>query len=181
MATLGAKTRHRCFVSYHHGDEVEVQDFVSHFDHDRDVFVSRGIGAGMAGDIIDSNDASYIMRRVREKYMAGTTVTIVMIGRCTWSRKYVDWEVAASLRNNPTSGRSGLMAVTLPSVSASPRQLPPRVADNHEGIKGYARWWKYPQSIEALAELIEAAYELRSSNHLVDNSRALFSYNRQCG
>lgn len=182
MQKLADYTRHRCFVSYHHDDEVEVREFIDTFDHTQDIFISRGIGASMPGDVIDSENSDYIMRRVRELYLNDSTVSIVMVGQCTWARKFVDWEIASSLRNTATSRRNGLMAVTLPSVANfASRELPSRVADNVNGDAGYARWWKYPSSAEALANYIEIAFAARNRlNHLVRNDRELFSYNRNC-
>ncbi|GAB2477537.1 TIR domain-containing protein [Luteococcus sediminum] len=179
---LGSHTRRKCFISYHHDDESEVQQFIQDFDHDQDVLIARGIGASMAGDIINSDNEDYIKARIREKYLRDTTVTIVLVGKCTWARKFVDWEVAASLRNTPTASRSGLLAITLPSAADYyDKQLPARVADNVDGEDGYARWWKYPTSASSLASLIETAYEARSTRaYLVDNTRDLRSYNSSC-
>lgn len=182
---LGQHTRRKCFISYHHDDEYEVQQFIQDFDHDQDVLIARGIGASMAGDIINSTNEDYIKARIREKYLRDTTVTIVLVGRCTWARKFVDWEVAASLRNTSTASRSGLLAITLPSAADYyDKKLPARVRDNIMGVSGadgYARWWKYPSSASSLANLIETAYDARSSRaHLVDNNRDLRSYNSSC-
>jgi len=92
-------------------DETEVEDFIQTFDHNHDVLISRGIGAGMAGDvIIGSNDADYIKQRIRTLYLRDSTVTIVIVGQCTSARRFVDWEVAASLRNTSTTARNGLLA-----------------------------------------------------------------------
>jgi hypothetical protein len=38
------------------------------------------------------------LRRIRQLYLLDSTVTIVLIGKCTWARKFVDWETQASLR-----------------------------------------------------------------------------------
>lgn len=179
---LGSHTRRKCFISYHHNDEYEVQQFIQDFDHDQDVLIARGIGASMAGDIINSDNADYIKARIREKYLRDTTVTIVLVGKCTWARRFVDWEVAASLRNTSTARRSGLLAITLPSAADYyDKKLPARVADNVNGSDGYARWWKYPTSASNLASFIETAYEARNERpDLVDNTRALWSYNSSC-
>lgn len=182
---LAKYTRRKCFISYHHDDEAEVEGFIDEFDHDRDVLIARGIGASMSGDIIDSESSDYIMSRIREKYLRGTTVTIVLIGQCTWARKFVDWEVAASLRNTAAYRRNGLLAITLPSVaSMKGRQVPSRVSDNIEGAdgdEGYARWWKYPSSSSSLANMIETAYGYRTSRSgLARNTRPLRSRNSAC-
>ncbi len=175
MSTLASNTRRKCFISYHHADEGEVQEFIQTFDHDQDVLIARGIGASMSGDIINSLNADYIKSQIRSKYLQDTTVTIVMVGRETWGRRFVDWEIAASLRNTTTSSASGLMAITLPSAANYVgKQLPARVQDNFDGESGYARWWKYPNSSAGLATLIEEAYSARTVlANLRDNSRSL--------
>lgn len=182
QVALREYTRRKCFISYHHADEDEVQAFITAFDHDHDVLIARGIGASMSGDIINSINAEYIMARIREKYLRDTTVTIAMVGQCTWSRKFVDWELAASLRNTASYNRNGLMAITLPSAADYwNKQLPARINDNIDGEDGYARWWKYPTSTSGLANMIETAYEYRTSrSHLVENARALRPFNATC-
>ncbi|OMG24172.1 TIR domain-containing protein [Actinomyces naeslundii] len=178
MTTLATKTRRKCFISYHHADEIEVAQFIQTFDHNQDVLIARGIGASMSGDIINSTNDDYIMRKIRENYLRDTSVTIVMIGKETWKRKFVDWEIAASLRNTPQVSASGLLAITLPSVAAyADRQLPYRLKDNiqgKDGTEGYARWWRYPSNSDTLAELIEIAYSNRTKkDYLRNNSRPL--------
>lgn len=183
MITLSSATRHKCFISYHHDDEAEVKSFIEEFDHSHDVFISRGIGASMPGDVINSTNADYIKQRIRQLYLRDSTVTIVMIGKCTWSRRFVDWEIAASLRNTSTSKRNGILAITLPSVANSAdKKVPDRLSDNliGDGYKdGYARWWKYPESTNELAWCINKAFELREKVEPV-NSRPLMGRNRSC-
>ena len=172
-------TRHKCFISYHHADEDEVRRFITDFDHDQDILITRGIGAGMSGDIINSTNEAYIKSRIRELYLRDTSVTIVLIGRNTWSRKFVDWEVAASLRNTPTSNRNGLLAITLPSTSDyADKRLPARLEDNVNREYGYARWWRYPSSPSSLGRMIEEAFQAREAlGVLADNSRPLLRRN----
>jgi hypothetical protein len=175
MLSLASSTRRKCFISYHHADEVEVQEFIQTFDHNRDVLIARGIGASMSGEIINSMNADYIKSQIRAKYLRDTTVTIVMVGQETWGRKFVDWEIAASLRSTTTSSASGLMGITLPSAASFVgKQLPARVKDNVDGQQGYAQWWKYPTNASALASMIETTYDSRTSRaSLRDNARAL--------
>jgi hypothetical protein len=175
MTTLAAKTRRKCFISYHHADEAEVAQFIQTFDHNQDVLIARGIGAKMSGDIIDSVNPDYIMRKIRENYLRDTSVTIVMIGKETWKRKFVDWEIAASLRNTTQIVASGLTAITLPSAADYfDKRLPDRLNDNWSKGNGYATWWKYPSSADRLAEIIETAYSDRCLKaDLIDNRRPL--------
>ena len=79
------------------------------------------------------------------------TVTIVLMGPCTWQRKHVDWEIGSSLRATKNNSRCGLLGIWLPShpdygrSNYNPRLIPPRLADNCNGDNPYARLydWSY--------------------------------------
>ncbi len=173
--------RRKCFISYHKADTDEVNNFIKTFDDHHDVFIYRAIRE-MDDNIINSTDHDYIMRRIRELYLSDSTVTIVLIGRCTWSRKYVDWEIASTLRNDAINKRSGLLAITLPSVANErSKTLPSRFNANLNGENGYAKWYKYPTGAVSLANMIEQAFQARTlRSHLVDNSSQLFTNNPTC-
>src|ERR1035441_9163213 len=137
-------SRHKCFISFHHADNDEVIQFIETFES---IFIPRVLGVSDEDDFIDSYDTDYVMAQIRERYLTDSTVTIVLVGQCTWARRYVDWEVYSTLRNDKYNKRSGLLAITLPSAADYwEKQLPPRVADNVNDADGYARWYKYPSS-----------------------------------
>ena len=170
-------TRHKCFVSYNANDGDEVGGFLDSFGS---VFIPRVVGLSEADDFIDSDNTDYVMDKIREKYLTDSTVTIVLVGKCTWARKFVDWEVYSSLRNDANNKRSGLMAITLPSVANDTgRRLPARVDDNVDGDKLYARWWKYPTAKGQLRGYIQTAFDARSKM-TPDNSRTRRTFNSQC-
>ncbi|WP_328434958.1 TIR domain-containing protein [Streptomyces sp. NBC_00425] len=175
-------TRHKCFLSYHAVDAMEVLDFVNTFG---DFFTPRAIGVSEDDPVIQSENNDYIMDRIREKYLADTTVTIVMIGKCTWARKFVDWEVYSTLRKDKVNRLSGLMAVQLPSGRASGAPLPARVnenviRENGEDV-GYARYYSYPASDASLRNWIHDAYLARQSrSRLILNGRARKINNSAC-
>ncbi|WP_229884472.1 TIR domain-containing protein [Roseobacter sp. MH60115] len=121
-----AVVRRKCFISYHHADQEAVDQFVKDFDHEHDTFIARGLGAEMPGDVIQSTNSDYIMRRIREKFLGGSTVTIVLMGRCTWARRYVDWELQSSLRHGGNTTPNGLLGIKLPSFGG----FPPRFDNN---------------------------------------------------
>lgn len=164
--------RHKCFISYHHADKKAVDEFCDKFDG---TFIRRGIT--MPEDIINSNDTDYVMRRIRELYLKDSTVTIVMIGKCTWARKFVDWEVQSSLRQSSSGpAPNGLVAIQLWS---SYTKLPHRVNLNVDS--GYAKFYKYPSTQILLSSIIDEAFEARTSKaNLIKNPRERYSYNRQC-
>src|SRR4051812_19538675 len=121
-------SRRKCFVTFHQADRAYVDSFVAKFS---DVFIPRVLGVSDIDDFINSTDYDYVMRRIRERYLTDSSVTIVMAGRCTWARKYVDWEVASSLRNDPINRRSGLFGIRLPYMPTGvPTTVPDRFHDN---------------------------------------------------
>lgn len=176
--------KRRCFISYHHADEREVQAFL-HAYSNAEVFTHRALGLDMANDIVDSNDTDYVMRRIRGQYMQNTSVTIVMVGQNTWKRRYVDWEIAASLRNGFGNPANGLLGIKLPSFAYAIGQYPDRLNDNLKaqgvahGAPCYARCISYPTNSAELRAAIEETYQRRQTqSHLINNTRARFGYNR---
>lgn len=176
--------RHKVFISYHHADQQQVDAFIRQFDHLQDTFIARGLGREMPGDVIDSDDPEYVMRKIRELYLKDSTVTLVLVGSCTWARRYVDWEIQGSLRR-PADGPppNGLLGVVLPSAGTQP-QAPERLRINLKGpnaTQGYARWYYYPQTKSELASWIEDAFQARTARaHLIDNPRDRKKHNSPC-
>lgn len=179
LAEAQKAARHKCFISFHQVDESEVESFVDTF---QDAIIPRVLGVSDEDDFIDSDDTEYVMDQIREKYLTDSTVTIVLVGKCTWARRYVDWEVYSTLRNDKNNKRSGLMAITLPSAANdSGKQLPPRVADNVDGEQGYARWYKYPATVGGLQNMVQEAFQARTSKaNLIDNTRDRKKNNSPC-
>ncbi|MGK8508192.1 TIR domain-containing protein [Nocardia asiatica] len=175
-------TRHKCFISYHGEDVDEVSTFLDDFGTE---FIAKTIGVTDEDDFIDSEDTDYIMSRIRQDYLGNSTVTIVLIGKCTWARKYVDWEVFSSLRDSKHSKVNGLLAIELPSVAGNSR-LPGRVSDNVERDAygrnlGYARYYVYPSSKQTIRDWISDAYVGRTTRDaLIDNSRDRRQRNATC-
>ena len=174
-----SNVRRKVFISHYRGDLVEVEKFISDFN---DVFIPKVLGANDNYDFIQSNDTDYVMRCIRAKYLGDSTVTIVLLGNCTHSRRYVDWEIKSSLRQGQEYIPNGLMSIVLPSQNNS-AHLPPRFSDNWS--KGhnncYARYWPYPNSAKTLSDWIEDAYQARTSRkHLIVNSQEMMKYSAKC-
>ncbi len=167
------RVRRKCFVSYHQQDLPQVNRFISRFGPRN--FIKRGITVPQ--DIIDSNSTDYVLRRIRELYIRDSTVTIVLIGQCTWARKFVDWELQASLRRNADGLPNGLIGILL-NEKIRPT-LPPRFQLNRDS--GYAKYHHYPPNVATLENWIEDAYKARVLRaRLIRNPRERFTYNRRC-
>lgn len=167
----------KIFVSFHQWDELEVAVFCRRYKQFFDDI--RTVGVSEEGEEyaekIKSGDSDYVMRKIREDYITGTSCTVVLIGKCTWARRYVDWEIAATLRNNPNDPRGGLIAVQLPSAAENGwATLPPRLERNvsREASKdvGYARFYPPPPSDHTLADWVEAAIKRRDSMEPTEGS-----------
>lgn len=176
-----APVRHKCFISYHGADIDGVVDFVEEFN---EVFIPRVVGVSDSDyfkDPINSQDEDYIKDQIGKKYLSDSTVTILYVGGCTWSRKYVDWELSSTLRNSSVNKRNGLLAIT--PRDRSENTLPARFSDNWKNGNDdyYARYQYYPTSESSLRGWIEDAFQARTARaHLVDNSRKLKTYNNSC-
>lgn len=176
-----ATVRRKCFISYHHADQDAVNQFVRDFDHDFDCFIARGLGEEMPGDVIDSNNTDYVMAQIRRRFLGDSTVTIVLMGRCTWARRYVDWEIQSSLRRGEVTTPNGLLGIKLPTFSRFPERFESNLSTNWPTVDCYARHMDYPSSTQDLVNAIEAAYQRRTTHaHLIQNPRDRMSYNRQC-
>jgi hypothetical protein len=176
-----AVVRRRCFISYHHADQQAVNQFVRDFDHESDCFIARGLGEEMPGDIIQSTNTDYIMRRIREKFLGGSTVTIVLMGRCTWARRYVDWELQSSLKRGEMTTPNGLLGIKLPSFGGFPPRFRDNLSNDWPSVDCYGRHMEYPQSTADLVSNIEGAFQRRTTHvNLIVNPRERMSYNRQC-
>ena len=178
-------TRHKCFISYHHADQDEVDEFVRTFDTERNAFIARGLGLEMADDIIDSDDTDYVMQRIRELYLKDSTVTIVLMGKCTWARRYVDWELQSSLRNGETVTANGLLGIKLPSYSERNSFFPERLNNNLKAKDSdedcYARHIIYPSRKDTLINAIDDSFNRRfTHSHLIKNPRDKFERSRTC-
>lgn len=106
-----------------------------------------------------------ILATIRQKNLKDSTVTIVLIGNETANRKWVDWEICASLRSYAPRRRNGLLGIFLPTAD----KTPDRLKDNIDS--GYAVTMKWEDISRQLEDKIDEAYNNRSKNNLVRNDR----------
>jgi hypothetical protein len=157
--------KHKIFVSYHHGGDQAYYDAFSTAFHDTyDVIYDNSLERRIGSDNVD-----YVMRQIRENYITGSSCTIVLVGRNTWGRKYVDWEIKATLDKG-----HGLIGVYLPTAARDPSTnniiVPGRLYDNIQS--GFALWLSW-QDITASALQLErhVADAKARSRKLIVNSR----------
>jgi hypothetical protein len=172
-------TRHKVFISYHHENDQEYKNrFVRLFDNHYDVFIDGSVGDG---DISDGIQTETIRQTIRDTYLRNTSVTLVLIGKETWKRKHVDWEISSSLRDTAFNPRSGLLGILLPTHPDfnkgrySEKIIPPRLADNCKNK--YASIYNWSEDPKAIMSWIDKAFEDKGII-IPDNSREMFGKNR---
>lgn len=137
--------RHKVFISFYHDDQEYKEEFVRAMGDD---IVDKSVDDG---DIDDDRLATETIRqKIRDGFIADATVTVVLIGRCTWQRKHVDWEIGSSLSKTKKNSRCGLLGILLPNHPDHSRGkydhhlIPPRLADNCKGEGRYACIYDWP-------------------------------------
>ena len=173
--------KRRVFISHYSGNRVEVDAFINKFAIQEKVFTPYVLGANDNDDFINSSDTTYVMRKIREKYLQDSTVTIVLLGSCTHSRRYVDWEIKSSLRQGEYTP-NGLLGILLPSQGNS-AHLPERLHSNwnQDEVNCYARYRAYPINASTLGGWIDDAFNARTSrNQFINNPQDMMKYNKKC-
>ena len=110
--------------------------------------------------------------RSRDSYITGTSCTVLLIGGQTRQRKYVDWEIKATLSRD-----HGLLGIVLPTHAKNANNeiiVPDRFFDNWR--TGYASFifWENLNS-QSLAAAVHTA--AGAATWLIDNSRDMKSRN----
>lgn len=75
-------------------------------------------------DFVDSPSDATIVAAIRERYLRDATLAIVLLGESTWSRRFVDWEIAAALGGH---GDVPLAMLAVTVTDQAPARLPPRL------------------------------------------------------
>ena len=142
--------RRKVFVSYHHENDQRLRNrFESLFADVYDILDSRSVRIGAIPKGLHTDEIS---RRIRDDYLCDSTVTVVLIGKDTWSRKHVDWEIAATIRDTEANPRSGLVGIFLHAhspfgkVDHDPYTIPPRLYDNV--VCGFAKLYSWSEVAE---------------------------------
>ena len=174
--------RHRVFTSFHHDNQYYKNLFAEMLENE---IVDKSVGDG---DIDDNIATETIRQSIRDNFIRDATVTVVLVGPCTWQRKHVDWEIGSSLRDTKRNSRCGLLGVLLPShpdygrSGYNERLIPPRLADNCGGLDPYASVYNWSTQSNDIRTWIHRAFE-RRTGAAPNNTRLQFRYNRggACG
>jgi hypothetical protein len=168
-------------VSYHHEND---QGYREQFERlCTDVIVSRSVDIG---DIDPNANTEYVRQKIRDEYLRDATVTVVLIGKLTWQRKHVDWEIYSSLRDTSNNPRGGLIGILLPTYQFQeprkyyPYTIPPRLYDNlkerPDRNPPFASIYLWSNNATEVQDWIHQAF-LRRDKYNPINNRPMFGKN----
>ncbi|MYB50474.1 MAG: hypothetical protein F4X72_14620 [Dehalococcoidia bacterium] len=172
--------RHKVFVSYHHENDQEYKDLLVE-EMAADI-VDRSVEDG---DIDERLRTEAIWEKIRDEHIAEATVLLVLIGRHTWSRKFVDWEIGSALNKSRNNSRCGVLGIVLPDHpdygrrQLDPNLLPQRLAANIGGEDPYVRAYHWPGdgSLSVIRDWVDVAFQRRDGPP-PNNFLKRFKYNR---
>lgn len=148
------------------------------FSFSTDGFINKAVNDG---DIETGIKTETIRQKIRDEFIADATVTVVLIGPKTWSRKHVDWEIGSSLRDTQNNSRCGLIGVFLPTHPDFGRDqfninsIPPRLYDNVKNK--FASLHDWSDNPEVVQGWIHEAFK-RRKKIIPDNSYQSFTNNK---
>ena len=176
--------KHKVFISYHHAnDQYYKEELEKIYCEYMDYCISKSV---KDGDIDDNLPDEKIREIIRDNYLKDSSVTIVLVGKDTWKRKHVDWEIYSSLYDGVKNKRNGLIGVLLPTYpdydpiknTYNPYTIPPRLYDNIQ--INYAKIYTWNSFIANAEQYIHEAYlrKIDYENYKTDLSRSRFKQNR---
>jgi hypothetical protein len=156
------------FVSYAHRlDQNEADNFRDRFGSERMVFSDRSLENIDIGHLSDETiKDNYIRPKI-----ADSSVTIILIGKETGGRWWIDWEIYYSLFKRTGKDRNGLLGIYLPNKQ---HWIPARLQKNlHMGMI-----IEMPRDRRTLENAIEEVYLKRyqQSPDFSDSLRQRNSY-----
>ena len=157
-----APERHKIFISYYHDED---QDYANKL---ASRYGDAIIDKSLYGDF-GHLDNDTILNKIRKEHLRNSTVTVVLVGMHTYGRKWVDWEINASLRPYGDRTRNGLLGVYLPNHSRKHFRLTDNI------LSGYAVRinWKDLERKNSFSRSVQKAWEKRRSDGLIVNSRRI--------
>ncbi len=166
--------RHKFFISYHHERDQEYKDaLVAMLQR---VYGVNGLNYSVGNHNINSMGWTLerIMQKIRDDYIRDATVTVVLYGAETYKRKFVDWEIRASLRKTEFNSRCGLLGILLPSRPDHGREsynssTIHRVFQDNKGTD-FAKIYDWQNDGEAVSKWIDAAYQRRKTKSVILDS-----------
>jgi hypothetical protein len=105
--------KRKVFISYHHRLDQAYKESLLKFNQEHRIFIDTSVDTG---EIDDDLPSEAIRQKIRDEYLANSTVTILLVGKETKFRKHVDWELYSSMFDGRVNKKSGILVIMLPDA-----------------------------------------------------------------
>lgn len=105
---------HNVFISYHHKYDQLYKEKLLEINDQNQIFTDVSVDTD---DIDDDLSDERIREVIRDDYLRDSTVTILLVGLGTQTRKHIDWELYSSMFDGKRNKKSGIIVIYLPSTS----------------------------------------------------------------
>lgn len=113
---------HKTFISFYNEDSY-YKDLLIKMNSEKLLFVNKSVGKG---EIDEDIKAETVRVKLRSDYIEDSTVLVLLCGKNTKKRKFIDWELAASMYKSETKKQLGILVINLPSSSNAVRKVSKR-------------------------------------------------------
>ena len=114
--------RHKVFISYHHNEDQEYKNYLIKLSEynpitkrKQSIFDDYSIRENDVDDRGLSDEA--VRKIIRDDYIRDASVLILLCGKRTKERKFIDWELHAAMFNTENKPKLGVVVINLPTIN----------------------------------------------------------------
>lgn len=106
--------KHKVFISYYHKDDQCYKDKLLELNKEYNIFDNYSVPEN---DVDDNGKTRESIRKiVRDKYIKDATVLVLLCGKNTRRRKFIDWELHAAMYHTKKNPKMGILVINLPTI-----------------------------------------------------------------
>ena len=113
--------RHKVFISYFHEDDQEYKDYLLSINETYNIFDDYSVHEDEIDDTGMTDEQ--VRCEIRDNYIAGASVLVLLCGENTKKRKHIDWEIHAAMYDSESNPKMGILVINLPSISNESKML----------------------------------------------------------
>ena len=110
---MGIK-KHKVFISCYHQDDQKYKDKLLKLNEQFDIFDNYSVPENEVDDRGKPRES--IRKIIRDQYIKDATVLILLCGKNTSGRKFIDWELHAAMYDTPKNPKMGILVINLPEI-----------------------------------------------------------------
>jgi hypothetical protein len=107
-------SQHKTFISFHHANDQWYKNELVRLNKISNIFIDASVDLG---EIDEDLEDQRIREIIRDEYLKDSSVTIVLVGTGTKTRKHIDWEIYSSMFDGKVNKKSGILVINLPTIS----------------------------------------------------------------